>query len=339
MSARRCTRTAVTLPDASAASSMSWIWPRPCTVAWLFSLRSSIQRTGRFNRFASASARTSSAYTLSFEPNPPPTAGAIDAQLLLGHAHRDREHDLEDVGDLRRRVDRVLLGERLRHHAHAAALHRHRNEPLLHVPFLDRVRGVRERVVDGLRIGHQRPRVGRVRAEVVVDDDTIGERILELDDRGQRVVVDDHFVGGVARFVRAVRDDDCHRVADVAGLVDRDRAVVGVLDVVGDRPRQRHRLGPVVDEVGAGEHRDDAGHRGRGLGVDRADAGVRVRAAHDLEVQRARDVEVGDVLRFAGEERRVFLAQHSAAHDRAHRATPAVVRASAAASTAFTMFW
>ena len=46
MSASRLTRTAVSLPSASAASSMSWIWPRPWMVAWAFSVRSSFQRTG-----------------------------------------------------------------------------------------------------------------------------------------------------------------------------------------------------------------------------------------------------------------------------------------------------
>ena len=61
MSARSCTRTAVMRPSASAASSMSWIMPRPCTVACAFSLRSSFQRTGRPSRFASAKHSASSA--------------------------------------------------------------------------------------------------------------------------------------------------------------------------------------------------------------------------------------------------------------------------------------
>ena len=76
MSARRFTRTAVMRPSPSAASSISWIIPRPCTVATVFSVRSSVQRTGRFRRFAIARQMASSAYTLSFDPKPPPTAGA-----------------------------------------------------------------------------------------------------------------------------------------------------------------------------------------------------------------------------------------------------------------------
>ena len=46
MSARSRTRTAVTLPSASAASSMCWIWPRPWMVATASSLRASVQRAG-----------------------------------------------------------------------------------------------------------------------------------------------------------------------------------------------------------------------------------------------------------------------------------------------------
>ena len=44
MSAVSVARTAVTLPSASAASSMCWIWPRPWMVATAFSDRLSVQR-------------------------------------------------------------------------------------------------------------------------------------------------------------------------------------------------------------------------------------------------------------------------------------------------------
>ena len=77
MSARRRTRTAATLPSASAASSMSWIWPRPWMVATAPSDRFSVQRAGTPSRRATATAISSSAYTLSFDPKPPPTDGAI----------------------------------------------------------------------------------------------------------------------------------------------------------------------------------------------------------------------------------------------------------------------
>src|SRR5918995_1225937 len=84
MSASSRTRTAVTLPSASAASSMSWICPRPWIVATAFSLRPSVHRVGTPSRRATTTAISSSAYTLSFEPNPPPTAGAITRIFASG---------------------------------------------------------------------------------------------------------------------------------------------------------------------------------------------------------------------------------------------------------------
>ena len=84
MSASRCTRTAPMRPSASAASSMSWIIPRPCVVASVFSERSSFQRTTRPSRRASARQSASSAYTLSFDPKPPPTDGATTRSWCSG---------------------------------------------------------------------------------------------------------------------------------------------------------------------------------------------------------------------------------------------------------------
>ena len=76
MSASSRTLMAVSLPSASAASSMSWICPRPWMVASAFSVRSSFQRTGTPCFLARATQSSSSAYTLSFEPKAPPTLGA-----------------------------------------------------------------------------------------------------------------------------------------------------------------------------------------------------------------------------------------------------------------------
>ncbi len=75
---------AVSLPLASAASSMCWIWPRPWIVATVFSERVSFQRTGTPCLRDSATHSSSSAYTSSLEPNPPPTAGAITRSWCSG---------------------------------------------------------------------------------------------------------------------------------------------------------------------------------------------------------------------------------------------------------------
>jgi hypothetical protein len=64
---------------------------------------------------------------------------------------------------------------------------------------------------------------------------------------------------------------------------------------------------------------------------------VRVRAADDLGVQRARHDEVVDEPGLAGEQRRILPPNLAAAHHGAHD-TPALL-VSAAAKTAFTMLW
>ncbi len=77
-------RTAVIFPSAVAASSISWITSRPWIVARFASVRSSVHFTGRPSLRASAITITSSAYTSSFDPNPPPTSGAITRTFASG---------------------------------------------------------------------------------------------------------------------------------------------------------------------------------------------------------------------------------------------------------------
>ena len=84
MSASNVARTPVTLPSASAASSMSWTWPRPWMVDRAASERSSVHRTGFWWCLARTTASCSSAYMSSLLPNPPPTDGATTRILCSG---------------------------------------------------------------------------------------------------------------------------------------------------------------------------------------------------------------------------------------------------------------
>ena len=333
MSASRCTRTAVTLPSASAASSMSWIWPRPWMVACGV-LAAALRPAGRRPQLPGhGEGDELLGVHVELRAEAAADRRGDHAQLVLRHAGRRRQHHLEDVRDLRGRPHRVLAAVGLRHDRHAAGLHGRRDQPLLDVALLDGVDGVGEGGVDGGLVGDQLPVVRLVRAERVVDHDPVGQRVLQVDDGLERLVVDDHRADGVGRPVAAVGHDHRDDVAHVARLVDRDRVVLRVLHVVGDRPGAGHRRDPGVLQVGAGEHGLDAGEGQRVRGVDAGDAGVGVRAAHHPQPAGPRDDEVVDEAALAGEERRVLLAHHAGADDGGHVADPA------AASTAFTMLW
>ena len=73
-----------TVPSRLAAISTSQVWARPWVVALRSSLRSPIHFTGRPSLTAATQARTSSEYTRSLEPNPPPTSGAITRTFCSG---------------------------------------------------------------------------------------------------------------------------------------------------------------------------------------------------------------------------------------------------------------
>ena len=117
-----------------------------------------------------------------------------------------------------------------------------------------------------------------------MDDDAVRQRVLEIDDRLERLVLDVDELGGVAGGHLGGRQDGGDGVADVAHLVLRQRVVRRVLHVLGDRPRAGHRCGPVLGEVVAGVDGDDAGRLRRGGRVDVDDAGVCVRAADERQV-------------------------------------------------------
>ncbi|MCO5546661.1 hypothetical protein L7F22_000095 [Adiantum nelumboides] len=185
--------------------------------------------------------------------------GAEAVRHLGGDVHGERE-----VGGGGVRDDRV-------------ALHRDGRDALVHHPRADDDLGAVERVAGPPLAGGQvAALVGELQRGVV------GERGLDVGDRGQRVVVDLDELGGVDGGGAALGDDQRHRLADEPHPVGRQR-----------RARQRgvedHQavVGGQV-EVGRGVHGEDAG-RGRGLGgVDAGEQRVRHRRADERHVGQAR---------------------------------------------------
>ena len=163
-----------------------------------------------------------------------------DPHEVLGDAESDGRHDLEDVRDLRRRVERRPPAERFRHRDDRTGLHGHRDEPLLDVALLDGVRGGGERGVDRLLADLELPGVRLVRTGVVVDDHAVGQRVFEADHGFERLVLDVDGAERVLGFGLAPGQHHGHGVAHVAGLRHGHRVVRRVLHVGRHRPRAGH---------------------------------------------------------------------------------------------------
>ena len=197
----------------------------------------------------------------------------------------------------------VLVGARVVPADVAAGLHRVGDQPLVDDALADHDLGP----VDG-RVG-----AGLV-ADVPLEDDVvggvlvelrraIGDGLLHVDDRRQRLPID---LDGLERVVGlGLRVGDHRRDAltgplDAVGGQDARGADV-VLDAraAAGRPGHRER---VVGDVRADEHADDAGHRRRTAGVDRADVGVGVGAAEDGHMGHRLELDVVEEATFAGDE-------------------------------------
>ena len=183
------------------------------------------------------------------------------------------------------------------------------------------------------------------------------DRLLRIDDRRERLPVDRDGLDGVVGLGLGLGDDRGDAFAGPLDVVrgEDPRRVDVVLDAraAAGRPGHRQR---VVRDVGADEDRDHARHRLGGARVDRADVGVRVRAAQDGHVGHRLELDVVEVAAFAGDEARVLGPLDGLADDVGrggsvehvgHRSSPlyapagtaASRLAAAAARIAATMFW
>ena len=147
----------------------------------------------------------------------------------------------------------------------------------------------------------------QVRRQRLVDQRGAGrERTVHAGDRRKRLVRDLDQLGGILGQIAVARRDAHHRVANEAHLVDRQR---GHLDRMQPLDRRRHaqRRGP-LHELAAGH---DAHHARRLAGsrnIDRPDAGVCVRRAHEVRMQRASDDDVVEIAALPGEKTVILLA-------------------------------
>ena len=145
----------------------------------------------------------------------------------------------------------------------------------------------------------------------------IARRRARIEQDGQLLDLHLDQIGRVLRDIRIAREHRRHRIAHIAhALVRQDGLAIGreAFDAGEAKIDRRNVL-----DVGERPHRGDAGHGARRLRVDRHDAAVRVRGAHEPHVQHVGKRDVGGEAPAAGDERPVFEARHRAA-DEAHEA-------------------
>ena len=130
----------------------------------------------------------------------------------------------------------------------------------------------------------------------------IRHRLLGLGHVRQRLVLDLHQLGGVLGQRARVRDHRGDPFAGIAHAVARQRPARHLRGV--DADLQRIRRGA---ELLAGQHVMHAGHRARGIGVDRQDFRAGMRRGDQRDMLQAGQRDVGGVAAAAGDEARMLL--------------------------------
>ena len=252
---------------------------------------------------------------------------ADDPHARVRHPELRRQHAAHEERHLRRRPDRERVVARVPVGDHAAPLERRRVRPAEVEALAEDVRGPGERSVHvaGLELDVREVVV----AEVLVQHRRVRCQCrLRIEHHRQRLVLDVDQLGRVLGEVAGGRDHGRDRLADVAHAVDRQHAPDAGLRLRprGDRRRERRQ----VEQILAGDDERDALHGTRPRGVDRDDAGVRVRAAQEGDVEGSRRLDVVEVGRAAGEEARVLDAHDAGAdvaagHPASTRSAPAAI--------------
>ena len=127
------------------------------------------------------------------------------------------------------------------------------------------------------------------------------QRLFGIEHEGQGLIVDVDFFRRVLGLGARIGDDGCHPLAGIACDVDRQRPS----QCVRRFQAGHQRLGR-FGELAAVDHVMDAGHFQRGALVDTLDARGGVRAGDQRHMAHAGNVDIGDVVAFAGDEAAVL---------------------------------
>ena len=229
---------AVIVPSDVAAIRTWSIWARPWWETAIASERVSIHLIGRPSSLDGPCAQRLLGADLELAAEAAADLGRDDAHVVLGDAHLHGVEQAQQVRDLRRGPDGQVAGAVLGDDA--ARLDRRARGAVVDDPLLDDDVGLGDRRVD-VAAAH-RPLVRLVRAERLVDEDLVLQRLLHVDDGRQRLVLDAHGLRGVDDVVLVLGDDHRDGVADVLDLAAGERPAHRGLDLdAGRRPRHRQR--------------------------------------------------------------------------------------------------
>ncbi len=219
-------------------------------------------------------------------PNEPPTSLVIDAHLMLLKRQMLGEQVLHHVRRLRALVDSEALfaripvghdGARLVADAGVAAEYECRLDHRVGVfkalvGIAGGERSLEAEIVADLRLDHRRRRI---------------ERGLGVGDRRKFLVSDLDQFAGVLGLGARTRDHRAHRLSRPARAVDRDGVLRRRFEPLemGEHPDPRR---DDIGELNAGDDREHARRFLRRGGVDRRDARVGVRRAHEGGMRHAR---------------------------------------------------
>ena len=131
------------------------------------------------------------------------------------------------------------------------------------------------------------------------------QRLADIDDRSQRLIVNVDELQGISRGVAILGDDECDLLALEPHLVGGQHG----LHVIGQGGHPGQALG---GEIGAGDDGLDLRMGLGGADVDAVDRGVGVGRAQDRQVQHAGQLHVIDIVAAATNKARILLAQHPA---------------------------
>ena len=243
----------------------------------------------------------------------PADIGRDDADLVLGQPDvtgHQREHGADGVRRLRGHPDREFAVDLVELGDAAARLDRGHVDARDVDVLLDRHVGFREGTIGGRPVAPLPVPDVVVLLVLLIGTQHRGprlQRLLGVDHHGEGLVLDLHGSRAIGSGIAAGGEDAGDLLCLVHHLFDREHHL-------GVRHEGRHPVEVVLGEVLAGDDGEHARNGQRLRGIDLHDLGVGVGAAHDVEIQHARKLEVVDVGALAPDEAGVLLALHRVSH-------------------------